>query len=173
MKNNLDINLLSRFSIFEELDKKNIKKFTDSIKIKSFKKNEPIIKEGNSGNSILFLLEGDISISQALTLKTIKHELSDNRQKELIRISSENSYFTFGEVSLFNPDKKRSATVKALSNCKIGKLPFKDIFNICNSNHDVGYILMKNISKIITKQLINSNHNVLKLTTAFSLIVDD
>ena len=46
--------------------------------------------------------------------------------------------------------KKRSATVKALSDCKIGKLKFADIFNICNNHNETGYILMQNISKIIT-----------------------
>ena len=43
---------------------------------------------------------------------------------------------------------------------------------ICNANNDVGYKLMKNLSEIISKNLISSNNKVLKLTTAFSLLID-
>ena len=43
---------------------------------------------------------------------------------------------------------------------------------ICNGNNTVGYKVMKNLSGIITKNLINSNNKVLKLTTAFSLLID-
>ena len=46
-------------------------------------------------------------------------------------------------------------------------------FEICNNNTDIGCKVMSNISKIITKHLIKSNHKVLKLTTAFSLLIDD
>ena len=74
---------------------------------------------------------------------------------------------------LFNTDKKRTATVKANSKCLVGELQFGDLFNICDKDNYVGYVIMKNISSIITEQLIQSNNNVLKLTTAFSLIVDD
>ena len=32
---------------------------------------------------------------------------------------------------------------------------------------------MKNLSEIVTKNLVDSNHKVLKLTTAFSLLIDN
>ena len=173
MKNKLDVEQLQDYSIFENFDQKDITKFSEKITLLTFNKNDTIIKEGDEGNSILFLIDGDISISQALTLKTNKYEYADNREKELIRIKSSEQKFTFGEISLFNSDKKRTATVKANSKCLIGKLNFLDLFQICDSNNNVGYKLMRNICSIITKQLISSNNNVLKLTTAFSLMVDN
>ena len=77
-----------------------------------------------------------------------------------------------GELALFSPDKKRNASVKALENCEVAEITFEKIFEICNNNHAVGYKIMKNLSEIITKNLINSNNKVLKLTTAFSLLID-
>jgi len=142
------------------------------MSIKDFNKGATIIKEGDNGDSILFLIKGDISISQALTLNTIKHKINDNREKELIRIHSDNHSFSFGEVSLLNTDKKRAATVKTNSECIIAELKFLDIFSICEQDKSTGYTIMKNIGTIITKQLIESNNRVLKLTTAFSLIID-
>ena len=52
-------------------------------------------------------------------------------------------------------------------------LEFDDLFKICNNNHTIGFKIMQNISKIITEHLIKSNHKVLKLTTAFSLLIDN
>ena len=89
-----------------------------------------------------------------------------------IKIDSNDSAFTYGEISLFNKDKRRTATVKANSECSIGKLKFTDLSEICNKNTKVGYQIMKNVGEIITKQLVRSNNNVLKLTTAFGLMID-
>ena len=66
---------------------------------------------------------------------------------------------------MFNKDKRRTATVKANSECLIGKLKFTDLSQICDKNTKVGYQIMKNVGEIITKQLVRSNNNVLKLTT--------
>ena len=172
MKIQLDALKFKEYLLFKDLSEKDINIFLEKITTNSFKKNDIIIKENKKGQSILFLIEGNISISQALTLKTNKYEHIDNREKELIRVDSSKSSFTFGEISLFNEDKKRTATVKATTDCIIGKLNFNDLFQICDSNHNLGYQIMKNIGTIVTAQLINSNNKVLKLTTAFSLMVD-
>ena len=93
MKNNLSVNQLKSYPIFKSLEESDIQIFSKKIKIKEYKKNSIIIKEGDNGNSVLFLLEGDISITQALTLRTNKYENSDNREKELIRINSNDQKF--------------------------------------------------------------------------------
>ena len=172
MKKEIEISNFEKYLIFRKINKSDIDIFKKKISLSSYGKKEIIIKEDDTGKSILFLIKGSISISQALTLKTNQYNYNDNREKELIRVNSEKINFTFGEISLFNKDKKRTATVKATSDCLIGELTFDDLFKICESNNSVGYQIMKNISELITKQLIQSNDNVLKLTTAFSLMVE-
>ena len=39
-------------------------------------------------------------------------------------------------------------------------------------NPEIGFLVMRNLGRIITKNLVKANQNVLKLTTAFSLILD-
>ena len=173
MKNKINKEKFNEYPIFEELESKEIQEFTNRMEINNYSIDEIIIKEGDNGNSILFLLNGEINISQALTLLTNKYKDHDNREKELIKLNSGKDTISLGEVSLFNVDKKRTATVKAITKCEIARLGFNDLFKICNNNKDIGYKIMKNISKIITKQLIASNHKVLKLTTAFSLLIDE
>jgi len=165
-------NILNKYPIFENLDNSKIENFSKKIKLINFQSNEIIIQEGEEGNSILFLFEGNISISKALTLITNKTEDGDNREKELIKLNSNKHKVSLGEISLFNIDKKRSAKVKAITKCIIGRLDFNDLFEICEQNNEIGYKVMKNLGKIITNHLIDSNHKVLKLTTAFSLLMN-
>ena len=172
MKNRVTEEKFNEYPIFEKLESKEIQKFTNRMEINNYSNDEIIIKEGDDGHSILFLINGKISISKALTLPTNRYEKLDNREKELIKLNSEKHTISLGEISLFNIDKKRTATVKAMTECKIARLSFEDLFEICNNNKDIGYKVMINISKIITKHLIDSNHKVLKLTTAFSLLID-
>ena len=170
--NTIDINQLTKYLLLKDIEIEDIKKIQKNIVLTNYKKNDIIIKENDIGASILFLINGKITISQALTLKTNDYDYNDNREKELIKVNSKKMFFTFGEVSLLNEDKKRTATVKANSECLIGRLNFEKLFNICEKDNKVGYLIMKNIAEIITKQLIRSNKNVLKLSTAFSLMVE-
>ena len=172
MKNEISHEKFIEYPIFEGLKLEEIQKFTDKMEINNYSTDEIIIKEGDDGNSILFLINGKINVTQALTLPTDKYKNLDNREKELIRLNSEKHTISFGEISLFNVDKKRTATVKANSECYIGKLKFTDLSKICDENTKVGYKIMKNVGEIITKQLVRSNNNVLKLTTAFGLMID-
>ena len=165
-----DNNRIRKFKIFNGVDDEEIKLFLDKFQLKSHKKNDIIMQEGDEGHSILFLLSGEITITKALTLATNKN--NDNREKELIRCNAENNII-IGEVSLFSEDSKRTATVKALTNCDIAYLERKDFFDICNKNTDIGYKVINNLTQIITHRLIDTNHQVLKLTTALSLIVDN
>ena len=173
MNNILETTKLENYPIFKNLDKNEVQKFSSQIKLKKYNKNEIIIQEGDEGDSILFLIDGEINISQALTLYTNKDNKLDDREKEIIRLSSKNNNISLGEISIFSIEKKRSATVKAIKDCQIGILEFDDLFKICNNNHTIGFKIMQNISKIITEHLIKSNHKVLKLTTAFSLLIDN
>ena len=170
--NNIDINQLTKYLLLKDLKIEDVQKIQENIILTNYKKNDIIIKENEVGQSILFLIQGDITISQALTLKTNDYDYNDNREKELIKVDSKTMFFTFGEVSLLNENKKRTATVKANSECLVGRLNFEKLFNICEKDNKVGYQIMKNIAEIITKQLIRSNKNVLKLSTAFSLMVE-
>ncbi len=160
---------LKEYEIFNGLDEDQIQWFCKVIKAINFNKGDTIIREGEKGNSILLLLNGKVEISVALTLRT--HPQRDTREKNLICLSHENHPF-FGEMSLFLPDDRRTATVKAATNCDIGRIAKTDFFHICNDYPEVGNRVMQNIAKVLSHRLTQANQNVLKLTTAFSLIIE-
>ena len=167
-----DYNLFKNYLIFDGLAENEINKFINLMKFKKVKNNEVIIKEGDDGDTIILLLSGGVSITQALTLKNSK-TIMDNREKASIRIDSKKSHHFFGEISLFNEVDKRTATITATTNCEIAILDDDDIVNLCNENHSLGYKIMKNLAEKLASSLERTNNQVLKLTTVFSLILDN
>ena len=161
---------LNNYKIFEDLSDENINLFIDVLKEVKVDKGETFISEGDAGDSVFLLLKGDVEVNQVLTLSVNKGEI-DRREKALVKLSSDD-YPQFGEMSMFNEGDRRTANVKAKSNCTLGKITKENLFSICDKNPDVGYKIMRNLGRIISGNLVKANQNVLKLTTAFSLILD-
>ncbi|MAV89164.1 MAG: hypothetical protein CBD21_01400 [bacterium TMED161] len=167
-----DYNLFKNYLIFDGLSEQEIENFIKLMTFKKVKKNEVIIKEGDNGDTIILLLNGEVSMTQALTLKNSK-AISDNREKTSIRIDSKKSHHFFGEISLFNEVDKRTATITATSDCEIAILDDNEIIKLCNENHTLGYKIMKNLAEKLASSLERTNSQVLKLTTVFSLILEN
>ena len=163
--------LIKDYSLFDGLTKIEIEKFLSLMVFKTVPEKEIIIKEGDDGDTIVLLLSGEVSITQALTLKN-KKAISDNREKVLIRIDSSSNPF-FGEISLFNEVDKRTATITATSECEIGILDDNDIIKLCEEDNSLGYKIMKNLAEKLASSLEKTNNQVLKLTTVFNLILDN
>jgi CRP-like cAMP-binding protein len=162
---------LNKFSLFTGLSSVQITKFEKAITRKKFLKNDEIIKEGDSGDSLIFLLDGEVKISKPLTLVTNTNDY-DDREKELITLNS-SFYPFFGDYSLFTENNQRTANIVASSNGEIGVLMAKDFFQICESDYQLGYLVIKNITKNITSHVVKQGDDILKLTTAISLILEN
>lgn len=130
-----------------------------------------IFHEGDDGGPLYFLITGDVEISQALTLPMSRSGNYDSRDKSIVQLSGETCP-VFGEVSIFSNENKRTATVKALTNCRLGLLEEKDFFQILVNKHEIGYKVMLNLTRIVCGRLTTANKNVLKLTTALSLLLE-
>ena len=167
-----DYNFFKNYLIFDGLNESELNKFITLMKFQKVKSNEIIIKEGDDGDTIVLLLSGEVSITQALTLKSNK-TIRDNREKTSIRIDSKKSHHFFGEISLFNEVDRRTATITATTECEIAILNDNDIINLCNEDHSLGYKIMKNLAEKLASSLERTNSQVLKLTTVFSLILDN
>ena len=165
-----DYQKIINYSIFSGLNDSEIKTLANLITIKEISSGSTIIKEGENGNSIILLLNGEASITKALTLNT-QNTINDTREKEMIKLNAD-SHPLFGEISFFNEVENRTATITALSDCKIAEISNSEIFQLCESNHEIGYKIMKNLGGMLALSLSKTNHQVLKLTTAFSLVLD-
>ena len=164
---------LGHYKLFEGLSKEELSLFETLLKIKEVEEGHLIIREKEEGTFIFLLLEGEVEITQALTLAMEKDGSTehDTREKAFTRISHE--VFPFiGEMSLFDKSQKRSATVKALSNCKIATIDNIDLLKLCDTNSLIGYKVMRNIAGKLNADLRQANQNILKLTTALNFILE-
>ncbi|MEE9162911.1 MAG: cyclic nucleotide-binding domain-containing protein [Candidatus Neomarinimicrobiota bacterium] len=163
---------LTDFKLLDALTSKELESIRSVMKEKHFASGKVIFHEGDGGGTIYFLLAGEVEISQSLTLPTSKLEDYDHREKSIVRLSGEHSA-VFGEVSLYSRhEDKRTATVTALTDCRMGLLTGANLDKIMDSNPDVGYKVMGNLARTVCDRLITANRNVLKLTTALSLVLE-
>lgn len=166
----MNFDRIQEFAIFNGLTDEEIQHFQSVVKELTVPAGEEFIREGDIGDSIYLLSEGKVEINQALTLP-MSRSGSDSREKAIIKLSSDQSPL-FGEMSLFNKDDRRTASVIALTECHLGQIMKDDLFRICDQYPETGYKIMRNLCRILTANLTNANENVLKLTTAFSLALD-
>ena len=163
----IDKTKIADFAIFKGLNDAQLNEVCEKLVERSYEKNETIFSEGDVGTSLFLLLEGEVEITQALTLNLDNSEI-DNREKSLIRLNANVKTF-FGEVGLIEKDGVRTATVRTTSNSLITRLSKKDFKELTENDPVLGTILLSNIAEVLCQRLRTTNANVLKITTAFSL----
>jgi len=166
MAKNAVLKDLQSFSIFKGMSQGQMRLAGEMIQQKSFKKGSEIWHEGDPGDSVCLLLQGELEITRRLTLFGSSSDL-ESRDKSLIRLSAA-QYPVIGEMALC-ANTPRSASLQAITDIVLGVMTSIDIQTACVQDHEFGMILYRNLASIIAHRLIETNANVLKLTTAFSL----
>ena len=168
----MNIKQLKSFSVFQNITDEEAKYFFDITEEVRISEGKIFIKEGEVGDSIYMLVDGKVEVSQALTLN-LDRQGKDHREKALTKFSSDQFPSPlFGEMSLFNENDLRTANVKAQTDCHLLKIMKDDFLRICDAHPDTGYKIMLALCRVLCIRLVNANNNVLKLTTAFSLVLE-
>lgn len=160
---------LKKIPLFNGLKEEHFELLKQIIRIREFDEGTVVIKEGESGEEIYILLEGEVEVSKSLVLKLPGYELGQ-KEKSLTRLTSVTFPF-FGEMVLFNDKAERTATVVAVKHCKFGIIYKSEFIKLAESNSEIGYILYKNIANVLAERLRKANNDILKLTTALTLIL--
>jgi CRP-like cAMP-binding protein len=176
MKAVKDKNLIERIEyfkkvpLFRDLNDEQITQMIGKMDTKEFKVDETIIQEGGSDSSLYILLEGEVEISKSLVLPQWI-QAAQKQEKSLLHLS-EKHYPFFGEMAMFDDEPERSASIKALRSCLMATLTKKDLLSIIENNPITGMFVYRNIASELVKRLRKANHDILKLTTAFSLALE-
>ncbi len=166
----IDLAFLKNIPLFTNLADDRLEKIRRIITEKKVAAGSVIIKEGTKGTEMFILLDGEVEVSKSLLLKVAGHGM-DKGDKSLIRLTGDDFAF-FGEMTLFDSNAERSASVIATSNCVLAEIGQKDFFELTESDHEIGYHVLKNLIKIISNRLEKTTKDVLKLTTALSLALE-
>lgn len=165
----LEIDFLKKFPLFAGLSDTKLAKLKSIMNEVDYTEKSTIIKDGDRGDEMFLLLSGDVEISKQMMLKL--EEDTAGKDKSLIRLSSK-FYACFGEMALFEENSERSATVTTVTPCRLAIIRRSDFAKLVDSDYEIGYIVFRNLARIISDRLKKANKDILKLTTAFVLAVE-
>jgi CRP/FNR family cyclic AMP-dependent transcriptional regulator len=160
---------LTQFSIFAGMSEDQVNAIKSRVVVRSHPQGETIWRENDAGDDVVLLLRGEVDITHRLTLLSSQSSL-ESRDKSLIHLTAE-MHPVIGEIALC-ASTPRSATLTASTDVMLGVLRKADLEEVARNDPNFGVALYKNLSAIISRRLIETNANVLKLTTAFSLALE-
>ena len=97
--------------------------------------------------------------------------IAGNR-KALIKLKH-TYYAFFGEMAMCGEGDERSATVRAETECVLAELSAAQIKGVVEKNPEFGAKFYQNLSAVLADRLRKSNRDVLKLTTALTLALEE
>ena len=124
-----------RVPIFYSLSDLEIKKITDVVHHKLFKKGEMIIEEGDISTSLYIIHSGKVKLSK----------LTIQGKEQIVHLLTTGDFF--GESNLFHDDMVMNLSCHALEDTKICVLNKQDFDHIMLSNPDISFKLLKTITK--------------------------
>lgn len=160
----VDINFYKKIFIFQDLDGHEVQSILQLARPRSFSANSTIIKEGDSGDSMYIMCEGEVNITKRLTL-VLSQDLP--KEKRMLRLKAADGV-TFGEMALLENDT-RTATVTALTDCRLLELNREDFLGFIRENSVAGCKIMLRLAQLLSRFLRKTDQDVVKLTTALAI----
>ena len=142
----IKIQLFSDFNQDNEDDCRILRAVYDSLELESYQKGDVIIEEGKIGDDFYILYSGKVHISR-------KTPAGD--EIALADLSSEMNIF-FGETALISDDP-RTATVRALTDCKCIALSSTKFLEVCEKEPLLGYRVLLKLAQRMAKTIRDTN----------------
>ncbi|MBQ6447211.1 Crp/Fnr family transcriptional regulator [Cytobacillus oceanisediminis] len=135
MQQHIIIPCPKRVPIFHSLSELEIKKITDVVHHRLFKKGEMIIEEGEISTSLFIIHSGKVKLSK----------LTVQGKEQIVHLLTDGDFF--GESNLFHDDIVMNLSCHALEDTKICLLKKTDFDQIMANNPDISFKLLKTITK--------------------------
>ncbi len=156
----MDLAFLKKVDLVKELTVPELKTFSSKLKTVKYKESEFLIEENKENDKLFILYKGEVVISKKMTMIDDQEKID----KTFISLTANNHAF-FGEIGLLGLQKS-TATCKANTECILYTINQKDFISICTSNPEIGFKMLLEISRKLSRLLEKTNEDVLKLTTA-------
>jgi len=153
-------------SIFRGLQDNEIAEVLSIIREERFHQGDLIMQEGDEGNTMYMILEGELGVSKSLTMKFGEDDYRKT-EKILNRLTARD-HAVFGEMALIAKDK-RSASIMASTDCVLLEINRDDFIRLIESKPELGVRILLNLSQLLISRLRQSSQDVIKLTTALSI----
>lgn len=153
------IKAVSFFKMFSDNDEM-VRRIAGMCTKKIIKKGKVLIEEGNSGDELYILINGEIEI--------VKKTLQDEKYT-VVTLDSKVGGIYVGEFALIDKDK-RSATVTAKTDCEYLVIKRANFLKFGDEYPQVGLHITREIARSLSTRLRKSNTDVI---TLFSALVEE
>jgi CRP-like cAMP-binding protein len=159
-----DKGLFKKISLFQDLSDQEIKQVIQLAVPRTFPAGSVIIRENEAGDSMFIMVAGEVEITKRLGL--VLDEETPN-ERIIIRLKAQEGV-CFGEMSLLE-NEPRSATVTALTECRLMEMGREVFMKLIRQNSDMGCKILLRLAQLLSKYLRKTNQDMVKLTTAMAI----
>ena len=154
--------------LFQDLEDREIEQVLNRTSPREFPPRSGHHPGRRAGDSMFIMVSGEVEITKRLTLV-----LDEDTPKErvMIRLKADDGVY-FGEMSLLE-NETRSATVTALTDCRLLELHHQDFLELIQDNPAMGVKLLLRLAQLLSRHLRKTNQDVVKLTTALAISLGD
>ncbi len=150
--------------LFQDLQEDELRKVLDLAVPRHIPAGQVIVQEGEPGDSMFIMAQGEVEITKRLTL-VLDEEVP--KERVMIRLKAEDGV-SFGEMALLE-NEVRSATVTALTDCRLWELGREDFLGFIRENPVTGNKILLRLAQLLSRHLRKTNQDVVKLTTALAI----
>jgi len=159
---------LKKVPAFEGVGEDGLARFSGLLRSVEMTGGDVIIKEGEEGDTVFIIEEGQVEISMGITLalNSAVGEVPEAMEKVLVRLGPG---AMFGEMAFIFEKELRSATITALCDGKLLAVSSEDFNIFMEKDAKSANRIILNIARIIAKRLRKTNEDMKKLTTVLSI----
>ncbi len=152
--------------IFKTLNEKEAEDISKLTRRRKFGRGEAVMQEGQKGDSMYMLVQGDVEVSKTLTVKTGDDEFSE-KEKILTSFSSEDNV-VFGEMAMIDQEN-RSASVITKTDCILLEIKKGGFSGSNREKPEMGVKVLRRMAELLPGRVRQSSQDVIRLTTALSV----
>lgn len=138
--------LFCDFNVDDDEDKRMLRQIYDNLSIVPFKAKDVIIKEGEMGDELFILYEGEVLVTRETPVGDIIALATLNDKMNIF----------FGEMAIISKDT-RSATITANTDCKCLSIQGDKFMEVCDKEPVLGYRVLSVLAKRLANNVRSAN----------------
>jgi CRP-like cAMP-binding protein len=143
----MDLSLLKKAAIFADLTDEELARVAEVCKEQTFKFGQTIFKEGEPGNRLYMISDGEVRISRVVP----------GSGEEALTVLKAGA--CFGEMSVFDRSE-RSTDAIANKDCTLLTITRSDFEILLDFNRDIGYKVLWSVVRLLSERLRVTNDNL-------------
>ncbi|MCK5358121.1 MAG: cyclic nucleotide-binding domain-containing protein [Elusimicrobiales bacterium] len=160
--NESDFKSLKEISMFKKFGDDKLKEFFKAFDRKKYAAGDIVFKEGDEGNTLFILIEGEVVIEKKL----------DEEGKEFKQLALLSAGEFFGEMAVIE-EKARTAQARAYADTVLYELSHQDFFNFIKEQPETGIPFLVEITKTVLRRLQNTSNELTMLFDLSNLVMED